>query len=99
MHRLGAAVTGLTLLSLGLATVVMAKSPRLTRAGRYLVAAVLLQISIGIATVHFRFPLPLAILHNAGAALLVLTLLWLIRALWPASPVAMVPWRHGQHAK
>ena len=73
-------------------------------------AAVLLQISIGISTVHFGVPLPLATLHNAGAAFLVLCVVTLLRALWPAhefacaaSPssdkpapmVAMVPLQHA----
>jgi heme A synthase len=54
-------------------------------------AAVLLQITIGIATVHYGVPLAAATLHNAGAALLVGTLVWLMRALWPGPPMGMVP--------
>jgi len=33
--------------------------------------------------VHFGIPLPLATLHNAGAALLVVSMAWLLRTLWP----------------
>jgi heme A synthase len=52
---------------------------------------VLLQISIGVATVHWGVPLPLATLHNAGAAFLVISMVWLLRALWPAPAIGMVP--------
>jgi cytochrome c oxidase assembly protein subunit 15 len=90
-HRIGAAATGLTLLGLGLLTMLRATSPRLTRAGALLMVAVIVQISIGIATVRLGVPLPVATLHNAGAALLVLTMLWLVRALWPRPPVRVVP--------
>jgi cytochrome c oxidase assembly protein subunit 15 len=61
-----------------------AANPRLKMAGLLLVLAVALQISIGIATVHWSFPLPLATLHNAGAAFLVICVVTLLRALWPA---------------
>lgn len=84
-HRIGAAVTGVTLATLGLLVLTRAGSRRVARAGFWLVAAVLLQIGIGIATVHLGVPLGAATLHNAGAALLVLALVWLLRALWPES--------------
>jgi cytochrome c oxidase assembly protein subunit 15 len=92
-HRLGAAVTGCVLLGLGLLTWLRARDVRLRRAGRMVAAAVVLQISIGIATVHFGVPLAVATMHNAGAALLVVSMLWLLRALWPAPPNGMVPLR------
>jgi hypothetical protein len=37
--------------------------------------------------VHFGFPLPLATLHNAGAALLVVSMVSLLRALWPRAAI------------
>ncbi len=83
-HRLGAVIAGSVLLSLAVLTVTRATTRRLTIAGFLVAAAVLLQIVIGIATVHFGFPLPLATLHNAGAALLVVSMVWLLRTLWPA---------------
>jgi heme a synthase len=92
-HRLGAAVTGCVLLSLGLLTWLRARDQRLRRAGQMVAAAVLLQITIGIATVHFGVPLAVATMHNAGAALLVVSMLWLLRALWPEAPIGMVPLR------
>jgi cytochrome c oxidase assembly protein subunit 15 len=90
-HRLGALVAGSILIALGLTAAARARSPRLKFAGRLLVFAVLLQISIGVATVHWGIPLPLATLHNAGAAFLVISMVTLLRALWPAPAIGMVP--------
>jgi heme a synthase len=84
-HRLGAVLTGSVLLILGLTTLVRGRG-NLSRAGLLVSVAVLLQITLGIATVHFGMPLPLATLHNAGAALLVASMTWLLRALWPVPP-------------
>jgi cytochrome c oxidase assembly protein subunit 15 len=93
-HRLGAMVAGSILIALGLLAAAGARnaaSTRLRRAGRLLVVAVALQISIGVATVHWGVPLPLATLHNAGAAFLVVCMVWLLRALWPAPAIGVVP--------
>lgn len=90
-HRLGAVVTGTALISLGMATLLRASSAALARAAGFLIGAVVLQISIGVAMVHWGFPLALATLHNAGAALLVIAMVTLLRALWPAPAIAMVP--------
>jgi cytochrome c oxidase assembly protein subunit 15 len=90
-HRLGAVVVGSLLITLGLVTLVRARGARLAFAAGLLLFAVLAQVAIGIATVHWGVPLPLATLHNAGAALLVVAIVTLIRALWPAPSVAMVP--------
>jgi heme a synthase len=90
-HRLGALVAGSVLISLGILAGTIAQNRRLKMAGRLLVFAVALQISLGMATVHWGIPLPLATLHNAGAAFLVICLVTLLRALWPAPAVHMVP--------
>ena len=71
MHRIGAVAVTAGLLML---------SVRLSRAGlASLAAAVLgvlsLQLALGIANVLLSLPLPLAVAHNAGAALLLLTLI------------------------
>jgi cytochrome c oxidase assembly protein subunit 15 len=76
-----------------------ARSRRLTFAGGLLVLAVLLQISLGIATVHWGVPLGLATLHNAGAAFLVISMVWLLRALWPAPAIGMVPLHRVDHSR
>ena len=67
------------------------QEPALGAAGRLLVFAVALQIAIGIAMVHWGVPLTLATLHNAGAAFLVISMVGLLRALWPAPAIGMVP--------
>jgi heme a synthase len=101
-HRLGALVAGSILVSLGVAAALTAKSGagrRLKWAGRLVVLAVALQISIGVATVHWGVPLPLATLHNAGAAFLVVSLVTLVRALWPASSIPVVPLQRVDHPR
>jgi cytochrome c oxidase assembly protein subunit 15 len=90
-HRLGAIVVALVLIGLSIATLARARSRRLRFAGGLLCVAVITQIGIGIAAVEGGLPLPLATLHNAGAALLVLAMVTLLRALWPNPATAMVP--------
>ncbi|MGV7208555.1 COX15/CtaA family protein [Oxalobacteraceae bacterium A2-2] len=46
----------------------------LHRTARYIALTLLAQLCTGIATIYLSFPLTLAVLHNAGAALLVLLL-------------------------
>src|SRR5216684_7410726 len=98
-HRLGALVAGSILISLGVLVVAGADSQRLSVAGGLLVLAVLLQISLGVATVHWAVPLSVATLHNAGAAFLVVSMVSLLRALWPAAAVAMVPLHRVDHSR
>ena len=101
-HRLGALAAGSILLSLGIAAAVAGKREsdrRVAWGGRLLVLAVALQICIGVATVHWGVPLPLAVLHNAGAAFLVVSLATLLRALWPASSIHMVPLQRVDHPR
>ena len=82
-HRLGALVAGASLGAIGVLVMRRSGAARLKWAGGLLLLAVLLQLSLGIATVHFGVPLPLATLHNAGAAFLVISIVILLRALWP----------------
>jgi cytochrome c oxidase assembly protein subunit 15 len=90
-HRLGAVLAGTILLVVGALSALRADSRRLKLAGSLLVLAVLLQIGIGLTMVHFGMPLPLAVFHNAGAALLVISMVTLLRTLWPAAADDMVP--------
>jgi heme a synthase len=83
-HRIGALVVALSLSVVGALCVARAQSRRLRVIGGLLIGAVLLQIGIGLTMVHFAMPLPLATLHNAGAALLVVCTVTLLRLLWPA---------------
>jgi cytochrome c oxidase assembly protein subunit 15 len=87
-HRLGAVLAGGLLLATGLLVVARSAWRPLRFLGGLLVFAVLLQIGIGVAMVHFHMPLPLATLHNGGAAFLVIVLVTLLRTLWPRTQEA-----------
>lgn len=68
-HRVGALIT---LLYLGLVAIMLIKNRALTAYAGLLLAALFAQICIGIANLLLHLPLPLAVAHNAGAALLVI---------------------------
>ncbi len=90
-HRIGAVLAGSWLLLLGGLTMLRAQQRHLRTAGALLVLAVLLQICIGVTMVRFAMPLPLATMHNAGAALLVIAMVTLLRALQPAQVRGVIP--------
>lgn len=71
-HRVGAALVGGYLLLFGCA---LARRDR--AAAAMLVAGVLVQLGLGVANVLLSLPLPLAAAHNAGAALLVVLMVWI----------------------
>lgn len=74
MHRVGALVTTLVLLLL--AVLLLAQQQAVLRKQALLLLFLLgLQISLGIANVLLVLPIPIAVAHNAGAALLLLGLL------------------------
>jgi heme a synthase len=87
-HRIGALLIGSILVLTGALSA--ARSRRLKLIGGLLVFAVLLQIGIGVSMVHFGMPLILATMHNAGAALLVISMVTLLRLLWPKPAIGMV---------
>ena len=70
-HRVGALLVGTLLIALG---VVLLRQPGLRVFGLLTLAALALQISIGISIVLWQLPLPLAVMHNGGAAILLLVL-------------------------
>ncbi len=90
-HRIGALIAGSLLIALGALTLTRGRSRGLRLVGALLMGAVLLQISIGITMVHLGMPLALATSHNAGAALLVICTVTLLRLLWPQPPVPAEP--------
>jgi cytochrome c oxidase assembly protein subunit 15 len=66
--------------------------PRLRPLARNIAIVLALQALTGIATVYFSFPLTLAVLHNAGAAMLVLLVTMLnYRSLYHIDPASPVP--------
>jgi cytochrome c oxidase assembly protein subunit 15 len=90
-HRLGAIATGLTLFVLGITAWLKATDRRTRLAGLLVAAAVIFQICIGMFMVRLGMPLPMATFHNAGAALLLICLITLLRTLWPARLVSVLP--------
>jgi len=81
-HRLGAILATLLLVAAAVAAL-----RDLGRGARWaalaVLAALVLQLCIGVFMVLRAFPLPLAAAHNAGAALLVAATVWLNRGLRP----------------
>jgi cytochrome c oxidase assembly protein subunit 15 len=84
-HRAGALLLLLYLGTLGALVWRSARHPSHRRGAMLLLGALLLQISLGISNVIWQLPLPLAVAHNGGAALLLLAMISLIHAM---SPVA-----------
>jgi cytochrome c oxidase assembly protein subunit 15 len=82
-HRAGAITAGMALVILAALSLSRATSRRVRRAAIALLLAVMAQWLIGVNLIWRGLPLSLGTLHNAGAALLVLTMVALTRALWP----------------
>ena len=74
-HRVMAVIAGLYLLFLGMR---MWRTPGLRGRGAFLMLMVLVQISLGIGNVQMGLPLWMAVLHNAGAAILLFMLVTLL---------------------
>lgn len=74
-HRIGAAVTFAILLVLALRLIA---SPISRPSGLLLLAAVSVQVALGIMNVLLNLPLAVAVAHNGMAALLMTILLWLL---------------------
>ena len=71
VHRVGALVTFCVV---GLFAILLLLHREMLRYGLIIVAALAVQLSLGIANVLLSLPLPLAVAHNAGAALLLVIL-------------------------
>jgi heme a synthase len=78
-HRLGALVTTLALLTASLLAITRSGFAGAHLSALAVLAALALQLTIGISMVREAFPLPLATAHNAGAALLLLATLAFLR--------------------
>ncbi|MCW8925583.1 MAG: COX15/CtaA family protein [Xanthomonadales bacterium] len=74
-HRIGAIVTLLVLVTLAIRAY---RVPKLRGSSQLLMALVLAQFTLGVLNVVLHLPLPNAVAHNAGAALLLATLLGLL---------------------
>lgn len=73
-HRVMALIVFIAIISLFLQ---LRKTPELRPKANILLALTLLQISIGISTAMLMLPLSLALLHNTGAALLLLAVVYI----------------------
>jgi cytochrome c oxidase assembly protein subunit 15 len=85
-HRLGALAAGLLLSALALAAWRRAQTAGVRAAALVVGGALVLQWLIGVNLVWQGFPLALGTAHNAGAVLLLVATLTLLRRLWPAGP-------------
>ncbi len=83
IHRLGALVVSLALLALCL-RLVLVGDRRFTTMAVVILAALVLQVALGITNVILHIPLSVAVMHNAGGGLLLLTLVTLACRLWTA---------------
>ncbi|ABV89315.1 COX15/CtaA family protein [Shewanella pealeana] len=81
-HRVGAIITAAMLLYLAFKLITTAKSTTIRNAAWLLMALVFVQVGLGIGNVVLHLPLGIAVSHNAGAALLLLTLVFINYALW-----------------
>ena len=84
-HRIGALIVTVIL---GQLAVTLVRRPDWRNWGLLLGAALVVQISLGIANILLLLPLPIAVAHNAGAALLLSVTLALNCRLWRTSPQA-----------
>ena len=84
-HRVGAVIAGLTLLALALVALRRGQSRPLKLAAGAVIGALCLQWLIGMNLIWQGFPLWLGTAHNAGAALLLLSAVALLRYLSPVS--------------
>jgi heme a synthase len=71
VHRMGAISVAIILISLGW---VLLRAPGLQKFGIGLLCALGIQLFIGISLIVWQLPLPLAVMHNGGAAILLLSL-------------------------
>lgn len=81
VHRYGALVVSTVLIGVAL-YLLNTGIVALRRLGYVLLAALSLQVAIGVGLVHWQLPLWLADAHNAGAALLLLAVLALNHRVW-----------------
>jgi heme a synthase len=82
-HRIGALVTALVLGFVAWKAIRSGQSRGVRAAGMALAATLVTQLLVGPVMVIKAFPLPLATAHNAVAALLVLSMVALLRFLFP----------------
>ncbi|WP_394222220.1 heme A synthase [Alteromonas gracilis] len=79
VHRLGAVITFFYLLALGISLLISRyAAQKQKRISAFMLLALCTQVALGVSNVAFMLPLAVAVLHNAVAAVLLLSLLNLI---------------------
>jgi len=86
-HRIGAITVATILLVLSSA---LLRAPGLTRYGVALILALGVQLAIGISIVLWQLPLPLAVMHNGGAAILLFVLVAINTAVRTRPPLSRI---------
>jgi cytochrome c oxidase assembly protein subunit 15 len=82
VHRAGALITFSYLLALGLTLFFKhGASLQLKRVSAIMIGCLFAQVALGVSNVVFALPLAVAVLHNAFAAILLLSLLWIVFSL------------------
>ena len=94
-HRLGALAAGSALAVLGAA---LCRRRATVDLGAALLAVLALQLGLGIANVLLSLPLALAAAHNAGAALLLGVMVWIVFRLGAPRPLPVAGARGGATA-
>jgi len=89
LHRIGAIITTITLSILALLMLFKTDNHILRKLAITLLAVLTTQVSLGIANVVLVLPIPVAVSHNAIAAVLLLTLLLINYSLGICSPRPM----------
>jgi cytochrome c oxidase assembly protein subunit 15 len=84
-HRMGALIATLTLSLAALTVLTRRVLAKFVLPACFVLAALVLQLTIGVSMVLRGFPLALATAHTAGAALLLLSVLALLRSVGPAA--------------
>ncbi|MEX0607694.1 MAG: COX15/CtaA family protein, partial [Halofilum sp. (in: g-proteobacteria)] len=87
-HRIGAIVASLTIGALALVCMWPGRARGLQIAGACVLALLAVQLALGVSAVIWRLPLPVATAHNGGAAILLLSLVALLRLLTRSTPDA-----------
>jgi len=83
VHRIGALATFCYIGWLGLSALRRGAGSSARLLGAVVLAALIAQVSLGIANVVLHLPLMVAVAHNLGAAVLLLSLVTLAHALTP----------------
>ena len=85
MHRFGAMVISLVLISL-IWQLFKQESLPCQHQAKWLTGLLALQLMLGISNVVFSLPIVVAVAHNLGAALLLLNVLYINHLLWQSTP-------------